>query len=433
MRGDKRSRSKNVVQKSAEQLSFSNVNLSARPCGLLAESNGAQKVNYDNFCPFYSLLVRRGSLPFNDTVRVVFIQRSVGPGGSKNSLMQTLRIAETKKDFHFKVLCGDEGSFVTECRENGFEPVISKIPEWRKLVDRFFFARKMGVIAEKIHQFAPDYVISNEMWWAPHADHLAKRLGCKSACVIRDTLAAGGKARKYHLQKLDRVLCISDAMEQELERAATLPGNLRLVYNAILPPGTDSAAETQINKWLKPFSRVRRWLLVIGQIGQRKNQIEAVRILDQLHKAGLKDLGLIFAGEADAGYLPELLEAIAQFELKDFVCLPGQVKSIGNLIERCEATLLTSLREGLPRSIIESFLLDKPCFSTPLAGLEEIYGDEQAYFVSRGHSAAALAPIVLGALNRSEQTRAITTKIRQNVRARFSPENHWRQFISALA
>jgi glycosyltransferase involved in cell wall biosynthesis len=365
-------------------------------------------------------------------MRIVFIQRPVGPGGSKNSLLQTLIVAQRQHDFDCRIAVGEEGAFVEICRAIGIQPLIAKIPEWRKWPERFFFRRRMNFLAQNFRSFAPDYVISNEMWWAPHAVYLAKQLKCKSACVVRDTLAVGPKARQYNLHKLDRVLCISAAMRDEFERATNLRENVRLVYNPVVPPTIQRAADQEINDLLKSFSHVEKWLLVAGRVGRRKNQIEAVRILARIRQDGFKNFGLILAGKLDTDYLPSLRNVIAQFELENFVCLPGQINAIGNLIQRCDATLLTSQREGLPRSIIESFLLGKPCFSMPLPGLEEIYDGEQADFVSRGQGAAALAPLILDALRNPEKIKISAAKVQQFVTEKFSPENHWRQFVEAL-
>lgn len=366
-------------------------------------------------------------------MRLLFIQRSVGAGGSKNSLLQTLAVAGGQADFQGRVVVGGEGAFVAECRALGIETVMASLPEWRKFSQRLFFKWKMKRVINQVGSFAPDYVISNEMWWAPHAIHLAKKLNCKSACVIRDTLAAGYKGGKYHLHKLDRILCISAAMQRDLENAASLSDNTRLVYNAVLPPAIDTGAETKVDQLLGKFPHAQKWLLVIGRVGQRKNQIEAVRILGRLHQAGLRDFGLVLAGQIDANYSPALREVIAQFGLENFVCQAGQVEYIGNLIQRCEAMLLTSQREGLPRSIIESFLLGKPCFSTPLPGLDEIYGEEQSRFVSRGSGAASLTPLMLNALKNPGELRATTARVQENVMKTFSPENNWRQLKAALA
>lgn len=366
-------------------------------------------------------------------MRVVFIQRSVGPGGSKNSLLQTLRVASTQNDFQFKVLCGEEGSFVNKCRELGIEPAIARIPEWRKWPERLFFARKMGVIAKQVGDFAPDYVISNERWWAPHAQFLAKQLGCRSASYVRESaITAAPKARQYHLHKLDRVLCVSTALKQELDSAATLPGNSRVVYNPVLPPTIDPSADAQISLMLEKFPRVKKWLLHIGLLSECKNQIGTIRTLRALHDAGLQDWGLILAGDADTDYFPRVEQEIRRAGLEQHVCVAGQVARLGNLIQHSEGTLLSSRHEGLPRAVIESFLLGKMCFSVPLPGLEEIYGHQQPRFVSATQDAQSLACLVLKALEKPDEWHAATASVRDELELKFSPGNHWSQLMAAL-
>lgn len=363
-------------------------------------------------------------------MRLVFIQRSIGEGGSKTSLLESLRAARTLSDIQCQVVTWGEGDFLSNCRELGLQPVIAPLPDWRKFFQRLTFQRRMDALAGALRPFAPDYVVSNEMWWAPHALSLAIRLDCQSACIIRDTIAAGPKARQYRLPELHRVLCISTAMKKAMEEASGPHTNLRVVHNAIFPPSVDSGETRQAE--LEKFPRVRRWLLTIGRVGERKNQVATVETLGRLHEAGLKDCGLVLAGSVDDDYSPQLREAISRLRLEDFVLVAGPVKHIGNLIQRCDASLLTSRREGLPRSIIESFLLGKPCFSTPLPGLDEIYGGPVNYFVSKEDNASALAMLICDALAKPDQLRQHTAIVQENVREKFAPENHWRQMRAAL-
>jgi len=367
-------------------------------------------------------------------MRVLFIQRSVGPGGSKNSLLQTLKVAQTQSDFAFQILVGAEGTFVTECRAMGIEPVIAAMPEWRKWPERFFFTRRMDLLADRFRSFKPNYVISNERWWAPHAQFLAARLGCRSACSVRESaFTSAPKARQYRLHQLDRVLCVSAALQQELSRVASLPGNSRVVYNPVSPPRVDPDAETLVDSCLEEFPHVKKWLLHIGLISEGKNQIETVNALRRLREAGLKDWGLILAGDTDTIYLPRLQKVIYDADLEQQVCLTGHVRNIGNFIQRSEATLLASRHEGLPRAVIESFLLNKMCFTTPLPGLEEIYGEQLKSFVSATADVDSLAQIILEAQNNHAGCQTAMEKVRDELKVKFSPENHWQQFMAALA
>jgi glycosyltransferase involved in cell wall biosynthesis len=364
-------------------------------------------------------------------MRIVFIQRSAGEGGSKMSLLESLRAARTQPDINCLIVTWRQGRFEEKCRHLGLQVITATMPDWRKLVQRLSFRRRVGMLAEKLRSFAPDYIISNEMWWSPHALKLASRLKCRSACILRDTLAAGPKARQYRLHELDRVLCISAAMQDELERKTDLSENLRLVYNPVFAPAVE-VPETDLHPQLKKFPHVQNWLLTIGRVGERKNQLECVRVLGRLHEAGLKNYGLILAGSVDDDYLPKLRETISQLKLENFVCIAGQMTQIGNLIQQCEITLLTSEREGLPRSIIESFLLGKACFSTPLPGLDEIYGAQCSRFVSPEPNASALAAIIINALANPSELRRHATTVQETVREKFAPESYWPKMRVAL-
>ncbi|MEO5802491.1 MAG: glycosyltransferase [Verrucomicrobiota bacterium] len=367
-------------------------------------------------------------------MRVLFIQRSVGPGGSKNSLLQTLKVAQTQPDFEFQILVGEEGSFVTECRAMGIEPIIATMPEWRKWPERFFFKRRMDLLTNRFRSFKPDYVISNERWWAPHAQFLAARLGCRSACSVRESaFTSAPKARQYRLHQLDRVLCVSAALQRELSRVASLPGNSRVVYNPVSPPRVDPDAKVLVDSCLEKFPRVKKWLLHVGLISEGKNQIETVRALLCLHEAGLNDWGLILAGDTDTDYFPRVQEEIRRADLGQHVCFTGHIEHIGNLIQRSEGTLLASRHEGLPRVVIESFLLNRMCFATPLPGLEEIYGDQRKSFVSPEANANSLAEIILKTHNQHAECQTAMETVRDRLKTNFSPENHWQQFIAALA
>src|SRR5262245_61134976 len=128
-------------------------------------------------------------------MRIVFIQRSAGEGGSKMSLLESLRAARTQPHVQCQIVTWGQGRFADECRQLGLQPVTAAMPDWRKLLQRLSFRRRVDALAENLRPFAPNYVISNEMWWAPHALRLASRLKCRTACIVRDTLAAGPKAR----------------------------------------------------------------------------------------------------------------------------------------------------------------------------------------------------------------------------------------------
>ena len=54
-------------------------------------------------------------------MRIVFIQRSAGEGGSKMSLLESLRAGRTQPDIHCLIVTWGHGRFVDECSQLGLQ------------------------------------------------------------------------------------------------------------------------------------------------------------------------------------------------------------------------------------------------------------------------------------------------------------------------
>src|SRR5690606_38122631 len=109
---------------------------------------------------------------------------------------------------------------------------------------------------------------------------------------------------------------------------------------------------------------------------------------------GHDDLGLILAGDIDADYEGELRATISASGTDDRVCLLGNFDDIRSLFSRAHTVLLTSTREGLPRSLVESLLVPVPAFSYPCEGVSDIYGPELPGFVSGESTPESLYRVV---------------------------------------
>jgi glycosyltransferase involved in cell wall biosynthesis len=121
---------------------------------------------------------------------------------------------------------------------------------------------------------------------------------------------------------------------------------------------------------------------VIGRVQPRKKQTDAVRVLRGLLDAGHTEYGLIIAGDCEPEYEPEMRAVIHETKLQDRVIMLGNFADIQTLFELNPICLLTSLREALPGSVMESLLAGRPCFMYPCEGAEDIFGPHQKLFVS---------------------------------------------------
>lgn len=358
-------------------------------------------------------------------MHLVFIQKATGRGGAKNRLLDTLSALQADPSFKLSVIVGEpQGEFLDHCRAMGIEPIAASLPEWRKPLQRLRFSRAMKALATRFFGQKVDWVISNEMWWGPHAARLAKLLDAKSATILRDGIATVAKANKYHLYENDLILPSSTKIANGLAPDARLKERTLVFYDSVRLPATRGHLAADLDATLAKHPDVRRWFVVLGKVGPRKRQADAVRVIHHLKSA---DLGLLLAGDCEADYGLELNRVIEACGLTDRVVRLGNFSDILTLFDRAEAVLLTSTREGLPGSVVEALLAGKPCFVYPCEGVTDIYGDQLSRFVSENFDPAELAARIVQAGAEPAALQLAVLELQARATAMFSPAAHLAQ------
>jgi glycosyltransferase involved in cell wall biosynthesis len=239
---------------------------------------------------------------------------------------------------------------------------------------------------------------------------------------VRD-FAAVTRGRKYQLHRMDRLLCVCETMRQDLIGAGYDPQKVRTVYNPVLQPGS-AEPEADALARISGTPSVDRWLLYLGRISPRKNQIAAVETLKLLRERSGQRWGLILAGDADEDYAAAVDQAAAAAGLAQEVLRIGLIPKPGWLFNLVDASILTSKSEGLARVLIESFLCGTPAFSYPLDGLVDVYGNESPSFVADHREPADLADKILAALANDGETRGRTAGLKHMLETRHSVRSH---------
>jgi len=365
-------------------------------------------------------------------MNVVFIQKHAGRGGSKNSLAESLAALHAEGTITPRVVCSEKGQFTDRCDAIGIPVDIFPLPEWRKFLDRLRFPGAIRSLAGKFADFKPDWIISNEMWWAPHASALARQLGCRSAVILRDGIATIPKSLKYRLQDNDLILPVSSTIADVLRPEPRLGPKVHVLFNSVSVPPAAPQDTARLDGLLAPYPAVGRWLLVVGKLSSRKNQADAVRITRSLIDAGHPDLGLLLAGDIDPEYLPVMEQAISSAGLGDRVAMIGNFDGVGALLDRAHTLLLPSFREGLPRSLVESITAGRPAFSYPCEGVEDIYAGHLTDFVSRESTPGSLFGVIRDAWAAPDASAAAFHDVSGHVIRRFSPREHAAKITSLL-
>ena len=364
---------------------------------------------------------------------IVFIQKYSGRGGSKNSLAESLAALSADGSIRLRVVSSETGQFTERCGRIGVPVTIAPLPEWRKFFDRLRFKGAIRSVARNLSGPKPDWIISNEMWWAPHAAALSRELGCRSAVILRDGIATIRKSLQYRLQDHELILPVSSTIAGALTAHPDLASKVHVLFNSVSVPPENPEDTRRLDQLLQPYPDVRRWLLVVGKLSPRKNQVDAVQVLRSLTDAGHAGLGLLLAGDIEPDYRPLMDKAIATHGLQDRVAMIGNFDGLPSLLDRADTLLLPSFREGLPRSLVEAVTAGKPAFAFPCEGVEDIYEEHLPTFVSAESNAPSLTNVICRAWESPESTEAAFIKVREHVLRQFSPQEHARWILSLLS
>ncbi len=371
--------------------------------------------------------------PVPEPQTLVFVQKTAGRGGAKNRLLDTLTTLKQGTDCRLHVITSEEGEFTERCAALDVPVTVHPLPEWRKFLERLRFPGAMRALARKLPFKHADWVVSNEMWWAPHASALARHLGGKSAAILRDGIADAEKGRKYRLQDNELILPSSLKIARGLEQDPELGRRTHVFLDAVLLPASKPESVALLQSKLAAASpEVKRWLVVIGRVQERKRQADAVRVLRGLMDRGHTDFGLIIAGDCDADYLPVMQDAMRECAVEDRVIMLGNFSDIQALFAASEICLLTSLREALPGSVMESCLAGRPCFMYPCEGAEDIFGPHQELFVSTDFQPDLLVQKIDTLLRDPARLAAEAESLQRRAQGLFSLDAHLQGIVERL-
>lgn len=365
-------------------------------------------------------------------MNLVFFQRlDQAGGGSRASLRGTLRaLRDAQSDWNLTLVSEQCGPVGREVMEWGVGHQVAALPRFRKLGERLAFWRECRRLAGSLAGIAPDGILSNEWVTAPHALKIARHLRVPAMSYVRD-FAAVTRGRKYQLHRMDRLLCVCETMRQDLISAGYDPEKVRTVYNPVLEPVSTEPQSEALDR-ISQTETVDRWLLYLGRISPRKNQIAAVETLKLLREQTGQRWGLILAGDADEDYAARVNQAAAAAGLAKEVLHLGLIAEPGWLFKRADASILTSKSEGLARVLIESFLCGTPAFSYPLDGLRDVYGNALESFVADHREPADLAAKISGALASGSELQDRTAGLKRMLEARHSVKSHVAAFKQAV-
>ena len=140
-----------------------------------------------------------------------------------------------------------------------------------------------------------------------------------------------------------------------------------IVMHVLRPPvALEVAPATE-----RPCGLPKRFLLYFGQLTRRKGLIW---LGEALNRAFVKDstLRMVWIGRGDFGEIGKVLSELGPHRSKVQVLYPLTKPELYSLIRHAEASVLPSLVDNLPNTVIESLMLGTPVIGTRGASIDEL-------------------------------------------------------------
>jgi glycosyltransferase involved in cell wall biosynthesis len=188
------------------------------------------------------------------------------------------------------------------------------------------------------------------------------------------------------LRHYERVICVSEDLQQRCLEYGVSPERCVLIENAIdtvefsrrLP-----AAEAKQRLGIPPGQFV---LGAVGRLSAEKGFDVLIRAVAGLLKQGL-DVELLIIGDGEQE--SQLQTLIAELGVGDRVHLLGFRADTMELYQAMDVLALSSYREGLPNVLLEAMALKVPVIATRIAGIPRLVRDgENGLLVEPGETAS---------------------------------------------
>ncbi len=201
-------------------------------------------------------------------------------------------------------------------------------------------------------------------------------------------------AKRYRIVSPDRIRFMPGiGIDQELYAA-----------NAATP---EEIARVRREIGVKPKER---FFLMVAELIPRKRHRDVIHALSRLTR---EDVHLVFAGD---GPMKDPMRALAKtLGVDRRIHFLGLRMDVPALLGASEALVLPSVQEGLPRSIMEAFCMERMCIGSDIRGTRDLIGNDCGKLVRVG-DVDGFAAAMKWVLENPEEAREMGRRGRERIR-----------------
>jgi glycosyltransferase involved in cell wall biosynthesis len=200
------------------------------------------------------------------------------------------------------------------------------------------------------------------------------------------------------------------------------PGRLRVIFNGVAPQNTTRREH-----------KGGRRIGIMGRISPEKGQITFVRMA-RLLAGKHSDCKFVVCGaplfsdpEAER-YAAQVRELAAGLPVE----FPGWQEDVSGVLAGLDALVVPSLREGLPRVILEAYAAHVPVIAFVAGGIPEIVTEGETGFLVEPPTPEMLAEKLDSLLREPEQLNAAADRAYQTWKVNFTLERYRREVLAAI-
>lgn len=161
------------------------------------------------------------------------------------------------------------------------------------------------------------------------------------------------------------------------------------------------------------------WIGTIAELHKNKGLeyvLEAIRILAR----EAKDFLFVIIGEGEDR--KRLEDCIERYELKEVVHLTGRLPDASKLLSAFDVFTLSSIKEGLPYTILEAGRAGLPVVATSVGGIPEIIEDMRSGILVRPKNPTELAGALKLFIDDKKRREEFGAALKETITTRFSKE-----------
>lgn len=232
---------------------------------------------------------------------------------------------------------------------------------------------------------------------------------------------------RWSLPAANRIITVSRAAAQDLERMGVPTSHISALHNAISPDWHKGVTPAEVGALRQRLgiAEDERVVLAVGRLSKEKAHLDLVAALGHL-KRSHPDLKVKFVIVGDGPERPNVESAAQALGVQDRLILTGQANDVRAYYALADLMALPSLTEGSPIALLEAMAAAVPVVATRAGGIPEIVTHHESALLVEVSDAPAMANAIALLLQDKSLAHKLTTNARAAILSRHTPESNLR-------